>query len=317
MASLSPLPLLLATACCGAPMTLEVMTFNVQQPFGTDWDGRKDRVALILSQEAPDLIGTQEAHAYQRDYLLAKNPGYAWFGEARDGGGNGEAAWILYRKDRFSVDSARSGDFWLSSTPGSPSRFGGSYNRICTYVRLVEKATGRGIYLFNAHFYTQDQTEYRLKSARMVIDSIKGRSAQADPVILTGDFNSPESDTVTRWFKHGKDNPLPQRDTYREFDPTGPVTTGFGTKFDYVYVEDKPIHKTTRAWVVKEPAGASDHMPTSSALEIGYSVTSLASRGGAMVRGEDRYPSTPIVLGIDGRRRSAARTQAFPILIQD
>lgn len=276
MASLSPLPLLLTAVCCAAPMQLEVMTFNVQQPSGTNWDGRKDKAAAIITQENPDLVGTQEAHAYQRDYLITKNPGYAWFGEGRDGGENGEGAWILYRKDRFRVDSAHSGNFWLSNTPAAPSRFGGAYNRICSFVRLIEKSTGRSFFLYNAHLYTQDLTDFRLKSAHMIINSLAARIPKSDPAILTGDFNSPEADTVTKWFKHGKENPLPQRDTYRDFDPTGAVTTGFGTKFDYIYVEDKPLYKTTRAWVVKEPAGASDHMPISSALEIDYPGTSIA-----------------------------------------
>ena len=257
-----------ASAATGAAMELRVMTFNVQQPFGTDWDSRKDKAAAILSGERPDIAGTQEATSSQRDYLIAHAAGYSWYGLGRDGGDNGEGSWIFYRADRFRIDSLHSGNIWLSNTPGTPSRFGGSYNRICTYARLVEKATGKGCYIFNSHFYTQDQAEYRLASARMVAKAMVERAMKADPALSTGDFNSPEGDAVTEWFKHGNDNPIRLRDSYRDFDPTGKVTTGFGVKYDYVYVPDAPSYRTMKAWVVVSPAGASDHMPTVSDLRI-------------------------------------------------
>lgn len=258
----------LASSCGGAALDLRVMTFNVQQPYGTDWDARKDKAAAILSVEKPDIAGTQEAIASQRDYLVAHAGGYAWYGLGRDGGDNGEGSWIFYRSDRFRIDSLRSGNIWLSNTPGAPSRFGGSYNRICTYARLIEKATGKGCYVFNSHLYTQDQVEYRMASARMVAKAMAARAIQDDPVLATGDFNSPEGDIVTEWFKHGSDNPIRLRDSYRDFDPTGKVTTGFGVKYDYVYVPDAPAYRTVKAWVVTSPAGASDHMPTVSALRV-------------------------------------------------
>lgn len=291
-------------------MDLEIMTFNVQQPLGTDWEGRRDKSAVLIAQEHPDVMGTQEAHAYQRDYLVGKNPGYAWFGEGRDGGDNGEGAWILYDKGRFTLDSARSGNFWLSDTPKSPSRFGGAYNRICTYVRLVEKASGRGVHVFNAHLYTQDLTAYRLKSARMIISAVAARQAAQDPFLLIGDFNSPESDTVTKWFKHGADNPLPLRDTYRDFDPNGPVTTGFGTKFDYVYVEKKSAYVTVKAWVVTEPSGASDHMPISSALRIDYPSTALS----AAPAGLQRRAALRRTHRADGRTFSGTKPARYPLI---
>lgn len=259
-----------AVSASASTLDLEVMSFNIQQPFGTAWEQRRDIAATLLSQEKPDIVGTQEAVAEQRNYLIGKLPGYAWFGLGRDGGDNGEGCWIFYMKERFSLDSAHSGNFWLSDTPESPSRFGGAYNRICTYVRLIEKATGRGFYIFNAHLYTQDLAAYRMQSARMIADAMALRTLSKDPVLATGDFNSPEEDAVTKWFKDGTDNPIPLRDSYRDFDPTGKVTTGFGTKFDYIYVEDKPEYQTLRAWVITNPSGASDHMPISGAIRLTY-----------------------------------------------
>ena len=273
----------LAAAYADSSLELRVMTFNVQQPAGTNWDARKDKAAAILSGERPDVAGTQEAVAAQRDYLAAHAPSYAWYGLGRDGGDNGEGSWIFYRTERLRIDSLHSGNIWLSNTPGSPSRLGGSYNRICTYARFIEKATGRGFYVFNSHFYTLDQAEYRMASARMLVKAMAARAITTDPVIATGDFNSPEGDAVTEWFKHGSDNPIRLRDTYRDYDPTGAVTTGFGVKFDYVYVPDAAAYATLKAWVVTNPAGASDHMPTVSEVRIEGSVTRIvpgASRSG-------------------------------------
>ena len=95
-----------------------------------------------MKNESPDVIGTQEAVNYQRDYLIGET-GYSWFGTGRDGGDAGEGSWIFYKSDKYTLDATNSGNFWLSTTPTVPSSFGGAYNRICTYVRLVEKATGQ------------------------------------------------------------------------------------------------------------------------------------------------------------------------------
>ncbi len=306
-----------AARLAAAPLDVLAMTFNVQQPAGTDWEGRRERAASIIAKEKPDFLGTQEAVAAQRDFLGARNPGYAWFGVGRDGGDNGEGSWIFYRSDRFRVDSLRSGNFWLSNTPGVPSRLGGSYNRLCTYARLIEKSTGRGLYVFNAHFYMPDQTDYRLASARMLAKAVTERAVAADPVVVTGDFNSPETDTVTHWYKHGTDNPFRLRDSYRDFDPNGAVTTGFGVKLDYIYVPDAPGYATTKAWVITDPAGASDHMPTASALRItaGDPVQVRAGSGGQSARAAT--PELPDRFRADGRKEGIPSRQVWQAGRQD
>jgi endonuclease/exonuclease/phosphatase family metal-dependent hydrolase len=172
-------------------------------------------------------------------------------------------------------------------------------------VRLIETSTKRGFTVFNAHFYTDELTAYRLKSAAMVADAIAHRSFPDEPVILTGDFNSPEDDTVTHWFKRGRGNPVLLRDTYRDFDPAGPVTTGFGTKFDYIYAPADGRYATAKAWVIQNPAGASDHMPIAADLRIAYQSVALMDRNGPGHRGA--FALANPVLGrawrLDGKRR--------------
>jgi endonuclease/exonuclease/phosphatase family metal-dependent hydrolase len=245
---------------------LEIMSFNVQQPYGTSWESRRDRAVDLLSNEDPDIVGTQEAVADQWNYLLSKLPRYGSYGVGRDGGEAGESSLIFYRKDRFVVDSTQSGNFWLSDTPDRPSRYGGSYNRLCTYVRLVEKNSGKALHLFNSHFYTSDQPIWRMASARKLAAEMAKRKLSGEPVLATGDFNSSESDAVTRWMKSGVDNPIPLRDSYRDLYPYGRVVTGFGTKLDYVYLEKTSPLRVLKAWVVTAPAGVSDHMPISATL---------------------------------------------------
>jgi endonuclease/exonuclease/phosphatase family metal-dependent hydrolase len=274
-AAATVMAIMIGMAGTAQAIQLEVMSFNVQQPFGTNWEGRRDKAVDMLIQEKPDVVGTQEAVSDQRNYLLARLPEYGWYGKGRDGGDAGEGSWIFYSKERFRVDSSESGNFWLSGTPGTPSRFGGSYNRISTHVRLIEKSTGQGFYVFNSHFYLSSEGDYRMRSARMVADAMAKRPRRDEPAISIGDFKSGELDAVTRWFKSGPDNPVPLRDSYRDVYPNGSVTTGFGTKFDYVYVEDKALNRSLKAWVVESPSGVSDHMPISALVELGAQASSL------------------------------------------
>jgi|GEM_PF-3174448 len=244
-----------------ANLSLRIMSFNIQQPYGTSWEGRRDKAVQILINENADVVGTQEAINSQRDYLIANTSNYNWYGLGRDGGDAGEGSFIFYKKDKYTIDLANSGNFWCSNTPASPSRYGGSYNRIATYVRLRETSTGTNFYLYNLHNYMPAESSYRMDCVKLVLQRIFARTHKSDPVYLTGDFNSPENDAVTQWIKNGSDNSTKMRDTYRDYDPTGSVTTGFGTKYDYIYHPNTTNYKTTKSHVVVSPSGASDHMP--------------------------------------------------------
>lgn len=249
-------------------INIKIMSFNIQQPHGTNWDARKDSAVAIIIQEDVDIIGTQEAVNYQRDYIIDSTKGYAWYGLGRDGGDKGEGSWIFYKEGKYLIDSLNSGNFWLSDTPDKPSRFAGNYNRICTYIRLIDTATQKGFYVFNAHFPIPNLSTGRLKSMKLMAQRMAEKSLSGEPVIATGDFNSSENDAATKWMKNGSDNPIHCRDTYRDVYPEGHVSTGFGTKFDYIYYENIPEFKTIDSWVIKEPSEATDHFPI--AAEISF-----------------------------------------------
>ena len=247
-------------------LNLKIMSFNIQQPNGTNWDARKANVASIFNTTQADVVGTQEAVNYQRDYI-AQQTGYAWFGTGRDGGDNGEGSWIYYKANKYTLDTANSGSFWMSNTPTVPSSFGGSYNRICTYVHLIEKSSGKGFYLFNAHFPTPDLPDARLKSMKLLTQRMNSRAIPSDPVYATGDFNSNETDATTVWMKNGSDNPIKCRDTYRDVNPTGSVNTGFGTKYDYIYCPNDAKYVSLSSWVISSPVG-SDHFAIAAEVQF-------------------------------------------------
>ena len=116
---------------------LNVMTFNIRYGTAKDgenhWTNRRDFLFDVVHRQNADLIGLQEALAFQIDEILAAVPGYAVVGVGRDDAGRtGEFSAILFRKDRLRV--AEAGTFWFSDTPAVPASksWGNNVTRICT-----------------------------------------------------------------------------------------------------------------------------------------------------------------------------------------
>ena len=104
---------------------LLVGTYNVRYQNESDakqgngWSQRCPVICEILSYESPDIFGTQEAKVGQIHDLLKGLPEYDYIGVARDDGREeGEYSAIFYHKGR--LKKIRSGNFWLSETPGPP-----------------------------------------------------------------------------------------------------------------------------------------------------------------------------------------------------
>lgn len=187
LASLGPLAGLAADA---PPLHLRVMTFNLryasnQPPHA--WPERRPVMRRLLEREAPDVIGTQEGLYPQLLDLAADLPAYAWIGLGRSGGSRGEFMAIFYRRDRF--DPVAFDHFWLSDTPeliGSAT-WGNRYQRMVTWVRLRERATGRELDVWNTHFDHEVEAA-RLRAARLLRDRLPAPDP-ARPLVLLGDFN--------------------------------------------------------------------------------------------------------------------------------
>lgn len=214
-----------------ASQPLRVMSFNLRTPFVLDglnhWGFRKDLTAQTILSFAPDVLGTQECTSEQAAYLQAALPGYAFVGAGRDDGKQkGEMAAIFWRTDRFTKLDA--GHFWLSETPDRVGSKGwdAGWRRVCTWVKLQERATGRVVVHFNTHFDVFGDTA-RLQSARLIRDRMASIAAGL-PTLVTGDFNCAEGSAPYRALV--ADALLD--DTYRDANPTDRKGEGTRHGFD-------------------------------------------------------------------------------------
>nr|WP_029535303.1 endonuclease/exonuclease/phosphatase family protein [Saccharopolyspora spinosa] len=175
--------------------SLHVMTFNIRvdtkaaPPSPDAWTTRRPILAELLNAEQPTLLGVQEALYSQVKEVLSDVPRhYDWIGLGREGGGRGEFMSIYY--DTRRVEPLDYDHFWLSDTPnviGSKS-WGNNVVRMVTWVRFLDRRSGREFVHANTHFDHQSEPS-RQRSAQLVRDRIAGFDP-ALPVVLTGDFNT-------------------------------------------------------------------------------------------------------------------------------
>jgi len=178
-------------------LELSLMTFNIRYENGDDlgpraWNQRIPHIVRMIREEAPDVLGIQEARHGQAADLWASLPDYEFSGRARDDGARGgEYTAILYRRDRFEPDPADADTFWLSGTPENPgsTTWGNEIPRTVTWLRLTDRTSHRSFYVFNTHWDHRNQ-DSRLRSAELLAGRITSRKSPGDPVILLGDFNA-------------------------------------------------------------------------------------------------------------------------------
>ena len=169
---------------------LRVMSFNIRNGTANDganhWDLRKEFLYDVIRDEAPDVLGLQEAVRFQLDALNQNFPKYGEVGIISDSTRHtGQYSAILYRKDRFELQAT--GDFWLSDTPEVPSKSCGNHHlRICTWVRLVDKATAQAFYVYNTHMDDGSQPS-REKGVELMMQHFHRQTLSA-PLILMGDL---------------------------------------------------------------------------------------------------------------------------------
>ena len=255
---------------------LSIMSFNIRYGTAKDgdnhWSLRKDMLFDVVRERDADLVGLQEALAFQIDELIAAVPGYAVIGVGRDDAAKaGEFSAILFRRDRFRVADA--GTFWFSDTPEVPGSktWGNNITRICTWARFIDR-DGRGFYHYNLHLDHESQPS-RERSAALLRQRIDARAHPADPVVVTGDFNvgekNPALSALTAPAATGAAAFL--IDTFRVLHPDETVVgtfTGFkfgetaGDKIDYVLVQ--PGADVLSAEIVRMSRNdryPSDHFP--------------------------------------------------------
>lgn len=180
---------------------LVIGTYNLRydnpKDTGNLWRDRAPVVSALIRFHDFDIFGTQEGLKNQLDDISSALPQYSRYGSGRDDGKDkGEHSAIFYKKDEFNL--LDKGDFWLSQTPDKPSLGWDATccNRICSWVYLQHKKSGKKFYFFNAHFDHQGMIARR-ESSKLVLKKIQ-EIAGSHPVIFTGDLNG---DHDSEWYK--------------------------------------------------------------------------------------------------------------------
>lgn len=255
--------------------SLRVMSYNIRYDNPADglnaWSNRKGFLADQVRIADPDILGVQESLPHQIQYLAAALPGYDHAGVGRDENGAGESTTIFFKKDRFEMTELKM--FWLSDTPEVMSKgWDAAIRRICTYVRLKDKESGRKLLVLNTHF-DHVGVEARKKSAELIVSRIAAINTSGDPVVLLGDFNAtPESEPVLRLRSSlsdardvARESILPQQGSFNGFDSGAPAAN----LIDHIFVS-KDFSVTRFAMLVESKEGRypSDHFPVVAELEL-------------------------------------------------
>jgi endonuclease/exonuclease/phosphatase family metal-dependent hydrolase len=174
---------------------LRVMSFNVRYGSALDgtnaWTHRRDLAVAMVRTSDPDLLGTQEAEAWQAEHLNAQLPGYSRLGVGRDDGkAKGESVTLFFKTDRF--EKLAGGHFWYGDRPDEPGSKGwdATLPRIVTWVKLRDRQNSRVFLWMNTHW------DHAGKLARQESPKQMRRwfaeHGENLPLIVSADFNSTE-----------------------------------------------------------------------------------------------------------------------------
>ena len=162
-----------------------------------DWEDRKGALDAAFKAMRADIVGFQEMESFARgddggvnlarDWLLARNPGYA-AGASGDWRTFPSTQPIFYRTDRFTL--VDQGWFFFSNTPDViySRTFDGSYPAFASTVRLRD-TDGTILNVVNVHFEYKSGSN-RLASARLVAERMAPLIAGGERVVLIGDLNA-------------------------------------------------------------------------------------------------------------------------------
>ena len=152
------------------------------------WSRRKFLVADVIRTSRDDLIGLQEAEAFQVKDLVSLLGDFDWVGVGRDDGKQGgEMNAVLVRREAFAITSQQTR--WLSETPERVSRgWDAMFNRTLTLLTLTSRRTGKELYFLNTHFDHVGR-QARDQSANLIVQTLQTLRSGV-PVIVTGDFNA-------------------------------------------------------------------------------------------------------------------------------
>ncbi|WP_294280030.1 endonuclease/exonuclease/phosphatase family protein [uncultured Chryseobacterium sp.] len=255
---------------------LKVMSFNIRLQVDSDkenaWTQRKQDALDLIRYYHPDYFGVQEALPEQMKDLKTGLKNYDYVGVGRDDGKEkGEFSAIFYDTARLQV--LKSGTFWLSETPGKPSRgWDAALNRICTYAVFRDRKSNKEFMALNLHFDHIGNVA-RVKSSELILKKITEINPKKLPVTVSGDFNLTEDSEPIKIMSKNLQDTYYQSET-KHYGPKG-TFTGFNVneipkeRIDYIFVKGFKIrshrHINDRRENLLYP---SDHFPVLTELSF-------------------------------------------------
>ena len=231
-------------------MELKLISFNilcVDHANGYSVVERAPRLTSVIAKYDADVMCFQEYRPTTwKDYLLQTyGDEYDMFHKYRNQTtpDESESTPIFWKREKF--ECLKTGYFWLSDTPEVESRgWDELYNcyRICVYVILKERKTGKCLTVMNTHFGFGDAGQ--IKSAKLIAEYAKKISDY--PTLVLGDFNmKPEDLGYQEMCRHFTDvNAATVNDlgvTYHGYDPEWEEAA----HIDYCFV-DKAVQPVTQ-----------------------------------------------------------------------
>ncbi len=247
-----------------SPGDISIVSFNCAAPWGniikgTSSSARVKRFAAYMNAIKPDSIGTQEMNTNWMNKLSDLMMDYDSYGVKRGGDENekkSEMNSIFWLKDKYECIDKNT--FWLSETPDKESKFeGAGCYRICSYVMLKNKETGKCYLHMNTHLDNASD-EARVFGAKVIrdkIEEIKKSSTQNHfKIVLTGDFNAFENENPIKTICEVLTNcsSILSEDkkehgtgiTYHAWGENAEKDTGYFSPIDFIFTDAKPVGYT-------------------------------------------------------------------------
>jgi endonuclease/exonuclease/phosphatase family metal-dependent hydrolase len=253
---------------------LSVMTFNLRQMDGDDgahaWEHRKSVLAETILLKHPALLGTQEGHKEQIDYILEQVPYLTSFGRGRFGDDRDKHCKVFYDPNILQLQEC--GEFWFSAQPEVPgsSAWDIPRPRMVTWGKM-SMASGDQLFVMNTHLpYGRNADVARRESARLINEAIE-KLPQKLAIIATGDFNTHSDGETYKLLTHNL------HDAWTSADKTaGPKGTmnGFGRFTDSKRIDwilHRNVGHVLSAETVTHMANGlypSDHYPVYATFEL-------------------------------------------------
>ena len=252
------------------PVTIKVLSYNIH--YGVGMDSKKDlaRIADVINEADPDIVGLQEVSDSMMVSILGKLTNMnGIFGASTE-----KEPPNLYRLLGISVPGSQLfyGDAILSKHPvkyvgnlSIPSASSSRYEAMCVDIDLSQiYREGTLVRFINTHFdylQTIGSKVARMASADVIETAFFSEDDNL-PSILTGDLNViPDSDPVKSLQKLGWVYENLNMDLY-----TIP-TVNPDKQIDYVLVRPKQRWRIVDIKVLNKPV-ASDHLPILMTLEL-------------------------------------------------